>query len=67
MTRKRSLLDGRIFELTRRDLAASFASLSTFSLPGIPVCPGTRMKAMVTEVAGSVWRRMWMRDTSGLQ
>ncbi len=67
MTRKRSLQDGRIFELARIDLAASIASLSTFSLPGIPMCPGAHMKTMVTEVAHSVWRRMCMRDTSGCE
>ncbi len=67
MTRKRSLLDGRNLELTRGDLAASFASLSTFSLPGIPMCPGTHMKTMATEVVNSVRRRMWMRDMSGCE
>ncbi len=67
MTRKRSWRDGRNLELTRGDLAASFVSLSTFSLPGIPMCSGTHMKTMVTEVVNSVRRRMWMHDMSGCE
>ncbi len=59
MTRKRSLLDGRNLELTRGDLAASFAALLTFSLPGIPIYSGTHMKTIVTEVVNSVRRRMY--------
>ena len=44
---------------------ASFAALSTFSLPGIPLCPGSQTKTGDIEAAVHVSRRMCIRGIRG--
>ncbi len=58
MTRKRSLLYGRILELTRGYLAASLLLCQLFHCQGYPYVLASNMKTMVTEVARGVWGRM---------
>ena len=45
--------------------AAFVAALSTFSFPGIPLCPGAQMKTIGIEAALHVSWRMCMRGTRG--
>jgi len=46
MKRKRSELEGRKDGETVGSNRAFLAALSTFSFPGMPVCPGAQIKVM---------------------
>ena len=45
--------------------AAWLSALSTFSLPGISLCPGAQMKTIGIEAAAHVPKRMCIRGTRG--
>jgi len=44
---------------------ACLAVLSTISLPGIPLCPGTQMKTTGMEAEEHISKRICMCDMSG--